>query len=273
MGEITIGLAGNPNCGKATLFNDLAEAKQIVGNWPRVTVERKIWSYNHHNKEIELIDLPGIYSLSATSLDEQIARDYVISGEPDLIVNIVDASNLELNPYPNVQPLEIKVPVVVALNMMDIAEQRKIKINVKALEDFLGRPVVPIVANKNKGIDQLKDTINKVAVEKQVSSTVIEYPSEIEKAIMSLIPVIEKDASRRKINTRWLAVKLLEVDEMAIDMAGDLAGSVLQEAKKNIEVNLGDESDIMVADSRYGFINGIYRDAVKKKLSDTRHKF
>jgi len=270
MGAITIGLAGNPNCGKTTLFNDLTGAKQRVGNWPGVTVERKTGSYNHRNKEIELIDLPGIYSISATSLDEQIARDYVISGEPDLIVNIVDASNLERNLYLTVQLLEMKVPVVVALNMMDIAEQRKIKINVKALEEFLGCPVVPIVANKNKGTDQLKDAINKVAVEKQVSSAVIEYPAEIEKAIMNLIPVIEKDASRIKINTRWLAVKLLEDDEMANELAGDTAKPVLQEAKKEIEANLGDESDIMVADSRYGFINGIYRDAVQKKFEVRR---
>jgi len=270
MNGITIGLAGNPNCGKTTLFNDLTGAKQKVGNWPGVTVERKTGSYNHGGRGIEVVDLPGIYSLSATSLDEQIARDYVISGEPDLIVNIVDASNLERNLYLTVQLLEMKVPVVVALNMMDIAEQRKIKINVKALEEFLGCPVVAIVANKSRGIDQLKGAVNNVAEEKQLSSAVIKYPAEIEKAIANLIPVVEKDASRSKINTRWLAVKLLEDDEMAIDLAGDTAKPVLQEAKKEIEANLGDESDIMVADSRYGFINGIYRDAVQKKFEVRR---
>ncbi len=266
MSSITIGLSGNPNCGKTTLFNDLTGAKQKVGNWPGVTVERKVGSYSHLNKDVEVVDLPGTYSLSATSLDEQIARDYVISGKPDLIVNIVDASNIERNLYLTVQLLEMKVPVVVALNMMDIVKQRRIKIHVKQLENFLGCPVVPTVANKNKGIDQLKDAINTAAVDKKISPVAVEYPAEIEKAIANLIPLVEKDASQRSIDARWLAVKLLEGDEMAIDMAGNMVKPFLIEANKEIKANLGDDSDIMVADSRYGFIHGIYRDAVQKKL-------
>jgi len=270
MSSITIGLAGNPNCGKTTLFNGLTGAKQNVGNWPGVTVERKIGSYNHFNKDVEVVDLPGIYSLSATSLDEQIARDYVISGKPDLIVNIVDASNIERNLYLTVQLLEMKVPVVIALNMMDIVKQRGIKINVKQLENFLGCPVVPTVANKNKGIDQLKNAINTAALDKKISPVTVEYPAEIEKAIANLIPLVEKDASQRSIDARWLAVKLLEGDEMAIDVAGNMVKSLLTEAGKEIKTNLDDDSDIMVADSRYGFINGIYRNAVQKKLEVRR---
>jgi len=225
---------------------------------------------NRVNKDVEVVDLPGIYSLSATSLDEQIARDYVISGKPDLIVNIVDASNIERNLYLTVQLLEMKVPVVIALNMMDIVKQRGIKINVKQLENFLGCPVVPTVANKNKGIDQLKDAINTIAVDKKISPVAVQYPAEIEKAIANLIPLVEKDASQRNIDARWLAIKLLEGDEMAIDMSGDMAKPLLTEANKEIKANLGDDSDIMVADSRYGFINGIYRNAVQKKLEVRR---
>ena len=131
MSGITFGITGNPNSGKTTLFNALTGAKQKVGNWPGVTVERKSGNYRHQEKEIGVIDLPGIYSLSATSLDEQIARDYVISGEPDLIVNIVDASNLERNLYLTSQLLEMKIPIVVAINMTDIARQRNIKIDLK----------------------------------------------------------------------------------------------------------------------------------------------
>jgi len=160
MSAVTICLAGNPNCGKTTLFNALTGAKQRVGNWPGVTVERKTGVYAWENKEIQVVDLPGIYSLSALSLDEKISRDYVVSGEPDLIVNIVDASNLERNLYLTVQLLEMKVPMVVALNMMDVVEQRGIRIRTKILEQRLGCPVVPIVANKDRGISELKRTIN-----------------------------------------------------------------------------------------------------------------
>lgn len=265
MSKVIIGLTGNPNCGKTTLFNNLTGAKQRVGNWPGVTVERKTGNYNHGNREIEVVDLPGIYSMSATSLDEQIARDYVISGKPDLIVNIIDASNLERNLYLTVQLIEMKVPVVVALNMMDIARERKIKIDMIKLAEFLDCPVVSTIANKNEGTDELKNTINKAAQEKKISSASIEYITEIEKVITDLVPLVSESAAGNNVDVRWLAVKLLEEDKMAMDLAGDVAGSVLQKAKKEIEANLGDDSDIMVADSRYGFINGIYRDAVQIK--------
>ncbi len=270
MSEITIGLVGNPNSGKTTLFNALTGAKQRVGNWPGVTVERKTGDYRQGSQEIEVVDLPGIYSLAASSLDEKISRDYVISREPDLIVNIVDASNLERNLYLTVQLLEMKVPMVVALNMMDIVKQRHIKIETESLEELLGCPVVPIIANKNKGIDDLKITISKAATAKEVSSAIIEYPGDMEKAIAGLIPIVEKDAVRKKIDPRWLAVKLLEDDEMALSIVGTKVGSVLAEAKKRVEANLGDEADILVADGRYGFINGIYREAVQRTLEVRR---
>jgi ferrous iron transport protein B len=270
MSTITIGLTGNPNCGKTTLFNVLTGTKQRVGNWPGVTVEKKIGNFSCKGREIALVDLPGIYSLSATSLDEKIARDYVVSGEADIIVNIVDASNLERNFYLTVQLLEMKVPVVIALNMMDIAKQRKIKIDVKKLEDFLGCPVVPIVANKHQGLEELKEVMIDAAGVGKPSSTFIQYPSEIEKAIADLIPVVEKPAMDKGIDARWLAVKLLEDDEMAVNMIGDEARPVLQKAGKQIEATLGDDPDILLADGRYGFINGIYRDAVEKRYEVRR---
>ncbi len=270
MSEITIGLVGNPNCGKTTVFNALTGAKQRVGNWPGVTVERKTGDYRQGSQEIEVVDLPGIYSLTASSLDEKISRDYVISGEPDLIVNIVDASNIERNLYLTVQLLEMKVPMVVALNMMDIVKQRHIKIRIESLEELLGCPVVPIIANKDKGIDDLKITISKAAAAKEVSSAIIEYPGDMEKAIEGLIPIVEEDAVREKIDPRWLTVKLLEDDEMAVGIVGTKVGSVLAEARKRVEANLGNEADILVADGRYGFINGIYREAVQRTLEVRR---
>lgn len=265
MSSITFGITGNPNSGKTTLFNALTGAKQKVGNWPGVTVEKKSGNYNHQGKGVEVVDLPGIYSLSATSLDEQIARDYVISGKPDLIVDIIDASNLERNLYLTSQLLEMKVPVIVVINMMDIAKQRNIKIDIKKLEGFLGCPVVPIVANKGQGIDQLKDAINRAAGSQKITSAVIEYPAEIEGAITNLIPLVEDIASKKNVDARWLSVKLLEDDEMANNLAGDLVEPVLMESKRKIRSTLGDDSDIMVADSHYGFIHGIYQEAVQKK--------
>jgi len=159
MATITIGLAGNPNCGKTTLFNALTGAKLKVGNWPGVTVEKKAGSFTFKNLNVEVVDLPGIYSLSATSVDERIARDYVASGEPDVIVNIVDASNMERNLYLTLQLLEMNVPLIVALNMMDIARERGIKIDIKSLERLLGCPVVPMVAKEGEGIVPLKEAI------------------------------------------------------------------------------------------------------------------
>ena len=179
--SITIGLTGNPNCGKTTLFNCLTGAKQKVGNWPGVTVERKTGHYAHQGKNIEVVDLPGIYSLSATSLDEKISRDFVISGQPDLILNIVDASNLERNLYLTVQLLEMKVPVLIALNMMDIAEQKKIKVDVDKLEETLGCTVVPIIAREGKAIDELKDSIIVNSEKNKRADIEVRYSDEIEK--------------------------------------------------------------------------------------------
>ncbi|MBW2050213.1 MAG: Fe(2+) transporter permease subunit FeoB [Deltaproteobacteria bacterium] len=270
MSAVTICLAGNPNCGKTTLFNALTGAKQRVGNWPGVTVERKTGVYAWENKEIQVVDLPGIYSLSALSLDEKISRDYVVSGEPDLIVNIVDASNLERNLYLTVQLLEMKVPMVVALNMMDVVEQRGIRIRTKILEQRLGCPVVPIVANKDRGISELKRTINKAVLSKKVSSATVDYPAEVEQAIKKLIPIVQKGAATEGVDPRWLSLKLLEGDDMALGIAGTSAGQMLEKARKGIETRLGEDTDMIIAEGRYGFINAICREVVQKRLEVRR---
>jgi ferrous iron transport protein B len=155
----TIALAGNPNAGKSTLFNALTGARQHVGNWPGKTVEKKegIWQHNGHVYEV--VDLPGTYSLTAYSLEEVIARDYIVEEEPDLVVTVVDSANLERNLYLVVQILEMGAEVVVALNMSDIADSRGIKIDVPKLSHALGAPVVPTVASKGQGLDRLRETI------------------------------------------------------------------------------------------------------------------
>jgi len=161
--KITIALAGNPNSGKSTVFNALTGARQHVGNWPGKTVEKKEGICTHDGYEIHVVDLPGTYSLTAYSMEELIARDFIVEGKPDVVVDIVDASNLERNLYLAVQLLELGANLVLALNMMDMAEARDHRIDVKALSELLGVPVVPTVANKGKGIKELLDAIVEAA--------------------------------------------------------------------------------------------------------------
>jgi ferrous iron transport protein B len=161
--EHTIAMAGKHNAGKSTLFNALTGARQHVGNWPGKTVEKKEGTWQHEGHEYEVVDLPGTYSLTAYSLEEIIARDYIVDEHPDVVVTVVDAANLERNLYLVVQILEMNAKVVVALNMSDIAEARGIKIDVPKLSQALGAPVVPTIASKGQGLDQLKESIIEVA--------------------------------------------------------------------------------------------------------------
>ncbi len=264
MSAFTIGVVGNPNCGKTTLFNALTGAKQRVGNWPGVTVDRKTGKYKHAGKDIEVVDLPGIYSLAASSMDEEIARDYILSKGADLIVNIIDASNIERNLYLTVQLLEMKAPLVIALNMMDMARAENIEINVDKFAKQLGCPVVPMTLVKGAGLEKLKSTINAAAEKKAISQAGISYPDEIEAAIRELLPVIRKTAEDNNMNSRWAAVKLLEGDQLVADVVGSAADEIVESHNREIEAKLGDEADIMVADGRYGFITDVTGAAVKK---------
>lgn len=264
MSDSVIGVVGNPNCGKTTLFNALTGARQRVGNWPGVTVDRKSGEYTHEGKKIEVVDLPGIYSLSAASLDEEVARDYILSGEADLIVNIVDASNLERNLYLTVQLLEMQVPLVLALNMMDIARERRIEIDIPLLSQRLGCPVIPLVASRDEGVDALRSEIDRWAQTKSVSGLQVVYPVEIQEAVDALVPLVREAASRRKMNPRYAAVKLLEGDDRVASMVSGEALKARDDHRKKIEAGLGEEADILLADSRYGTINWLTQEAVKK---------
>ena len=165
--ELTIALAGNPNSGKSTVFNALTGARQHVGNWPGKTVEKKEGICKYEDYEIQVVDLPGTYSLTAYSMEEIIARDFIVEGKPDVVVDIVDASNLERNLYLAIQILELGANLVLDLNMMDMAEARDHRIDVKALSELLGVPAVSTVANKGQGIKELLDTIVKAAEAKR----------------------------------------------------------------------------------------------------------
>jgi len=266
MSAYIVGIAGNPNCGKSTLFNALTGAKQRVGNWPGVTVERKSGSYTHGGERIELVDLPGIYSLSAASLDETVARDYILSGEPDLIVNIVDASNIERNLYLTSQLLEMKVPMIIALNMMDVAKEKGISIDIEGLSQRLGCAVVPIVASTGEGVNALKDIINEAAHKKTVSAVKVVYPAEIEEAVQEIAPLV-RGALKSKVDAPdpvWLSVKLLEGDVFAERASGPRAAERAREKIAGIEKRLGEEPEVVIAEGRYGFIQEITGESVKK---------
>lgn len=167
--KIRIALAGNPNCGKSTIFNALTGARQHVGNWPGKTVEKKEGGFTFEGKEIEVIDLPGTYSLTAYSLEEVITRDFIIHEDPDAVICVIDASNLERNLYLSVQILELGVPVVIALNMLDVAENRGINIDLEKLSQALASPVIRTVASNGKGIaDLMHAVLRLVGTEEQV---------------------------------------------------------------------------------------------------------
>ena len=214
---IVIALAGNPNSGKTTVFNNLTGAKQHVGNWPGVTVEKKEGSCSFRGRSLKVVDLPGVYSLTAYSPDEVVARNFIIDEKPDVVVDIVDASNLERNLYLAVQIMEMGAPLIIALNMMDAAESRRYQIDVKAISQEMGVPVIPMVANRNKGTDELMEEIVRVAEKEADASGVrIEYGREVENEISRLEEAISESPLASRYSPKWLAVKLLEGDEEVI---------------------------------------------------------
>ena len=273
--DFTVGVVGNPNCGKTTLFNALTGARQQVGNWPGVTVEKKTGEYSFDHKLIEVVDLPGTYSLEASddqvSLDEKIARDFVATRTADLVINIVDAANIERNLYLTSQLIEMRVPMLLVLNMMDTVKRRGIKIDVDYLSQRLGCPVIPITASTKAGINDLKKAINHSAQTKPVPSIKIPYTEVLEEAIAKISEPLQETASRYQCNLRWLAIRLLEADTLAEQMAGKEQLSSTAALQRWVESETGDEIDILVADARYGLVNELTRATVCKVNEVSRH--
>nr|WP_320133610.1 Fe(2+) transporter permease subunit FeoB [uncultured Holophaga sp.] len=265
MSECTIALAGNPNCGKTTLFNALTGTRQRVGNWPGVTVDRKSGEYDHKGLPVEVVDLPGIYSLSAASLDEKVSRDYLLSGDADLVVNILDASNLERNLYLTVQLLEMRVPMVVALNMMDLAKQNQVSIDVPALEARLGCPVIPLVAARQDGLAALRDAIAMAAPLRRPGTNLVDYPVAIQEAVATLLPAIEPALKTARMEPRWGALKLLESDPTLRALVGPESLILAEAQLAAIEASMGEEADILMADSRYEAIGALVAATVKRE--------
>lgn len=262
----TIGLVGNPNCGKTTLFNALTGSKQQVGNWPGVTVERKTGEYRHRDVRVEVVDLPGTYSLDVVdhevSLDEMVARDYVHDNDANLIINIVDAANLERNLYLTMQLCEMQVPLLVVLNMMDVAETKGMQVEAAKLSAQLGCPVVPVVASEGQGIHELKNFIHEAVGHPIRPSIQIPYESALERAVTTLAPLLPP----HRLSPRWLAVRLLEGD----DLARQMASAPVLETATQLKQELGDDLDILVADARYGIAHQISQAVVTHSGRATR---
>jgi ferrous iron transport protein B len=262
-----VAVVGNPNCGKTTLFNALTGSAQQVGNWPGVTVEKKVGTYLREGQEYDLVDLPGIYmigGISKGSEDERVSRDYILSGEPEVVVNIVDAYNLERNLYLTAQLLEMRVPLVVAVNMMDLAEKSGIKIDVELLSKALDCPVVPIIASRRKGVDGLKAAIASACAARHVPKVQPDHADALRVARHDLAPRLAEAAIRFKVDAAWAALKLIEGDSFAEALAEGRLDSEVEAHRTAIEAQCGEEADIIIADGRYTFIGQVMRACVQQ---------
>lgn len=258
--SLRIALAGNPNCGKTTLFNELTGSKQHVGNWPGVTVDKKEGKYKKDNS-IEIVDLPGTYSLSPYSAEEIIARDYIVVNKPDVVIDIVDGTNIERNLYLSLQILETRVPTVIAINMMDEVESNGDKIDTNKLSKYLGVPVVPIIARSGKGISELMNIATKVGKEKSVLECLDIFDNNILEARDKIKDIISCEDELEK---EWRALKLVEGDEIVTDLLSEEEKSKVLKFVEVAENNADGDTEARIADLRYQFIGKIVRASVKK---------
>jgi len=264
--SIKIGLAGNPNCGKTTMFNELTGSTQYVGNWPGVTVEKKGGKLRG-NKDVEIVDLPGVYSLSPYTLEEVVTRNFMINDKPDAVINIVDASNIERNLYLTTQILELGIPTVVALNMMDIVEKNGDKIDINKLSKTLGCPVVETSALKGNGVKLAAEKAIEVANAKKKPNFILPFSDEVKEAFGEIEKVIIRSIPHEEIETRWLAIKLFERDENILDKL-KLSKNISDEIEviiKKYEAELDDDSESIVTGDRYAFIGDVVSTSVKKQ--------
>ncbi|MEG0417710.1 ferrous iron transporter B, partial [Gordonibacter sp.] len=283
---IRIALAGNPNCGKTTMFNDLTGANQYVGNWPGVTVEKKEGAYTR-DKNVIITDLPGVYSLSPYSPEEIVTRDYLLDAPPDAVINLVDATNLERNLYLTTQILDLGLPVVVALNMMDLVERNGDKIDIEELSRHLGCPVVPTSALKGRGMDELVSTAIASAHKGIPAAPDLSLAVEVEEALAKIIDIMGPQV--KPSVARWYAIKLLEGEQRTIDalaaptsanIGSSHAGaaslgtsavglaaaqlSAVASVRGALEESMDDDAESIVTGERYDAISDVVATTVKK---------
>ena len=262
--SLNIALAGNPNCGKTTLFNEITGSKQHVGNWPGVTVEKKEGKYKK-DKGMTIVDLPGIYSLSPYSAEEIVARNYIVEEKPDVLINIIDGTNIERNMYLTLQILETGIPTVVALNMMDEVESSGTKIDIDKISKALGIKVVPIVARNGKNIDLLMNEVKKVSKEKNKELNI--YSKDVEDFLADILSQIsDNDNHSQNVNPRWRSIKLLEEDPIESEkLSSDMKNKIDPIVSKANE-KLNGDAEGEIADQRYKFISNVVSKSVQKQV-------
>jgi ferrous iron transport protein B len=271
MSAVTFALAGNPNSGKTTLFNSLTGGHQHVGNYPGVTVEKKEGICIHKGKKFKIVDIPGTYSLTAYSLEEKVARDFLVNEKPAAVINIIDASNLERNLYLTLQFMEMGVPIIVALNMMDVARKRGISIDTKKLAQLLGTPVVTTVARRGEGKVELLETVaNKVGDSLVPQQLNISYGDDIDNALLEMEKEIkESQFMTETYGARWIALKYLENDDQvrslgrrADALIADKLEEVVSKVTDHLNATLDSYPEAVISDHRYGFIRSILQQDV-----------
>ncbi|MCJ7615985.1 MAG: ferrous iron transport protein B [Desulfobacterales bacterium] len=283
--SFTIALAGNPNSGKTTIFNNITGTRQKVGNWPGVTVEKKEGAVSKYGYDLKIIDLPGTYSLTPFSIEEIVARDFVLDEAPDVVIDIIDASNLERSLYLATQLRELDCKVLFALNMADVAFSRGTKIDADKMSELLNVPVVFTIGNKNKGIDNLLKTAIELAESKSKISQKrkVKYSKDIEDSISKLQSFIEERLEQNfPYNIRWTAIKLLENDKIVRERIRQKTGNKSLEILREVETHrkhlldrFDDDPEIVMTDERYGFIAGIIKEVVttskKRRIDSSRN--
>lgn len=269
MEKLIVGLAGNPNVGKTTVFNLLTGMHQHVGNWPGKTVERAEGHFVHGNYEYSLIDLPGNYALSAHTIEEIVSRDFIVDDNSDVIVNVVDAANLERNLYLTVQMMELGANLILALNMNDFAKKREHFINIDLMSELLGFPIIEINAKTGDGIEELLTTVERQAANPIDSSLKLAYGAELKEHLDDMQALIEKDENLLDVPSIWIAIKLLEKDSIVIKKIQNSKNSSeifieTDKVSKHLHDIYKESAEEVIANARYAFIGGLMAEAVER---------
>jgi ferrous iron transport protein B len=264
---LTIALAGNPNCGKTTIFNNLTGSNQKIGNWPGVTVEKKEGQTSLGSQDLKIVDLPGIYGLSATSEDEMVSRNFLMDETPDAVINLVDATNLERNLYLSLQILEMNIPTVMILTKMDLFEKGGGKIDLERLSSTLGIPVMAVNALKKEAIAGIKEGLATLLKAPPANEDHVPYPEELESALQRLSAQVKPLAQELGLEARWVAIRLFDLDERVtriVTEKGAITEEEIQSAIEAVEEALDEEVDIVLADEKYTYIEALVKDSVTK---------
>ena len=266
--KLLAALAGQPNSGKTTVFNALTGTHQHTGNYPGVTVEKKEGIFKVDGRTVRVVDLPGVYSLTAYTLEERIARQFLLEERPDVVVNVVDASNLERHLYLTVQLIEMKVPLVLAFNMSDLARQRGLEFDLEQMRVLLGAPIVPLVATKKEGIEQLKEAIVRYADSPRPKPVEIRYGPEMDEAVGKIEQTLEESHPLiQQYGRRWVALKLLEGDpEIRYQIRSPQTTDVLHQVQQHLHKLFKESPEVLIAERRYGFISGALRETVRQTV-------